>query len=342
MSREIYLVRSDVLGGFEELVQGLGASPETFYQRVGLTSKLIANPDHMVPCASVCSMLDIAARELGRDDLGLMMGDTRKLYQIGLLWPLLAQSSCVEQALRNGTKHFHLHNRGISWQLEVDGDRALLTRADRVASEVPTFHWAVYSTCAMFGVMKALCGKQWRPSTVGFIHPAPADRHPYSRFFGVEVEFNREFNSIGFPASDLEAEISDHNRGLYEQVNKQVQVLEGEYERQENFCSRIKLLIEQRMHTTSCTQTAIAKVLAMHPKSLQRALHDRGSTFRELKAEVRLDMAERYLKDSEMPLTTIADILGFSELSSFSHAFKTRHQVSPAVWRAKLKPSARR
>ena len=39
-------------------------------------------------------------------------------------------------------------------------------------------------------------------------------------------------------------------------------------------------------------------------------------TFRELRAEVRLDMAERYIRDSDIPLTEIADILGFGELSN--------------------------
>ena len=337
MSGEIYLVRSAVLAGFNDLVRELGADPEPFYRRVGLTAKLTADPEYMVPCARVCRLLDSVARELGCNDFGLMLGRKRKLYQVGLLWPLFANSPNVEQALKAIVTHLHLHNRGMSWQLEIEGDRALLTRADRVASEIPTFQWAVYSTCAMFGGMKSLCGKRWRPSSVGFIHPPPSDRHKYTRFFGVNVEFNREFSFLSFPASDLDREISGHDSSVLSQLNKQIQALEDEYERQEDFCSKIRLLIQQRIHRTDCTQTAIAGLLSMHPKTLQRKLNDHGVTFRELKVEVRLDMAKRYLKDSEIALTTIADILGFSELSSFSHAFKTRHHVSPAVWRDKAR-----
>lgn len=337
MSRELYLVRSEVLAGFDDLVQELGADPKPFYRRVGLTAKLMSNPDHMVPCASVADLLEIAASELGHEDFGLMLGVRRKIFQIGLLWPLAAHCPNVEQALKTATKHLHLHNRGIFWQLDMEGDRALLTRADRVASEVPTFQWAVYSTSSMFGGLKALCGKNWRPASVGFIHPPPVDRHAFERCFGVKVEFNREFNRITFPASDLGGEICDNNSSIYRQLSKQIQALEDEYERQEDFCSKIKMLIEQRMFTTECTQMGIAGVLSMHPKALQRELNSHGATFRDLKAEVRLDMAERYLQDSQIPLTTIADILGFSQLSSFSHAFKTRHQVSPADWRKKAK-----
>ena len=337
MSRELYLVRSEVVAGFDDLVRELGADPKPLYRKVGLTAALMSNPDHMVPCANVSDLLDAAAHALGRDDFGLLLGGRRKVFQIGLLWPLISHCPSVEQALKEVTTHLHLHNRGILWQLDVEGDHALLTRLDRVPSDVPTFQWAVYSTCSMIGGLKALCGKNWRPSSVGFIHPPPVDTHAYDRFFGVKVEFNREFNLIDFPASDLAGDLTARNSSLYGQLQKQIQALEDEYERQENLCSKIKLLIEQRMHTAHCTQTAIAGLLSMHPKALQRELNSRGANFRELKAEVRLDMAERYLKDSEIPLTTIADMLGFSELSSFSHAFKTRHRVSPAVWRNKVK-----
>jgi AraC-like DNA-binding protein len=337
MSRGIYLVRSEVLAGFDDLVRELGADPKPLYRQVGMTAALMSNPDHMVPCANVSALLDIAAQAVGRDDFGLMLGDRRKVFQIGLLWPLVSHCPSVEQALKAATKHLHLHNQGILWQLDVDGEHAMLTRVDRVPSEVPTFHWAVYCTCSMFIGLQALCGKNWRPASVGFIHPPPVDSHAYDRFFGVKVEFNREFNLIDFPASDLSGDLAEPNSRLYGQLNRQIQALEEEYERHEDFCSKIKLLIEQRMHTADCTQTGIAGALSMHPKALQRELNCRGASFRELKAEVRLDMAERYLKDSEISLTTVADILGFSELASFSHAFKTRHRLSPADWRKKAK-----
>ena len=341
MSGEIYLVRSEVLAGFDDLVQELGAEPEPLYRRVGLSSALMDNPDYMVPCASASALLDITAKALGREDFGLLLGCRRKVFQIGLLWPLIAHCPSIEQALSEAMKHLHLHNRGLFWQLSVEENQALLTRADRISSEVPTFQWAVYSTCSMFGGMRALCGKDWHPTSVSFIHPSPADSQAYDRFFETKVSFNREFNRIVFPVSDLAREIPHRNRNLYGQLTKQVQALEDEYEREEDFCSKIKLLIEQRMHTVDCTQTAIAQVLSMHPKTLQRELKKHGSSFRNLKVEVRLDIAEHYLKDSKIPLTTIAYILGFSELSSFSHAFKNRHQVSPAVWREQAKVAAK-
>ena len=144
MSREKYLVRSEVIAGFDDLVKELGANPKSMYRRVGLAESLMSDPEHRVPVADVSALLDVAARELGRDDFGLLLGERRKVFQIGLLWPLISHCPTVEQALKTVTEHLHLHNQGILWQLNAAGDHALLSRVDRVPSAVPTFQWAVY------------------------------------------------------------------------------------------------------------------------------------------------------------------------------------------------------
>jgi AraC-like DNA-binding protein len=118
--------------------------------------------------------------------------------------------------------------------------------------------------------------------------------------------------------------------------------MEAEYESRLETWSKAKRLIQLSIHSDNCTQLAVARELGMHPKKLQRALRRHQLSFRDLRAEVRLDLAERYLKDSDLPLTIIAEILGFSELSCFSHAFKSRHRVSPLAWRNKVKPTETR
>lgn len=337
MGRKNYLVRSEVIAGFDDLVIQLGYDPAPMYRQVGLTQKLMSNPDHMVPCANVAALLDHAAIKLKMPHFGLMLARTRKVFQIGLLWPLISHSPSIKQALLAATQHLHLHNRGVLWHLDVRDDGAFLSRADRISSDVPTFQWAVYSTASMYAGLRALCGKQWHPSSVLFIHPTPKEPVIYDQFFGVSVKFNQEFNMIRFPASDLSENLAERSRFLYDQLSRQIQALEEKYQLEEEFSSKISLLIEQRMHSLDCTQPDIARLLSIHPKSLQRELKRRGTTFRNLKAELRLDMAERYLRDSDIPLTTVADILGFSELSSFSHAFHGRHGMSPADWRHKKK-----
>ena len=53
MSDELFLVRSETLSGFGDLVRRLGADPEQLYRKVGFTASLFDNPDYMLPYANV-------------------------------------------------------------------------------------------------------------------------------------------------------------------------------------------------------------------------------------------------------------------------------------------------
>ena len=189
------------------------------------------------------------------------------------------------------------------------------------------------TTGNLLRALKVICGNRWRPSAVRFTHFPATTVKKLNRFFGLRVEFNQQATQFVFPASDLRREIANRDRNLEKILNQQVRALELQNANIQDYDAKIKLLIEQSLHSRNCTQVHVAGMLAVHPKTLQRELHRRGLTFRALRAQARLDVAEHYLRDSTIPLTMIAEMLGFSELSALSRAFKTRHGVSPVVWR---------
>jgi AraC-like DNA-binding protein len=53
-------------------------------------------------------------------------------------------------------------------------------------------------------------------------------------------------------------------------------------------------------------------------------------TFRGLLKELRQELATQYIEDDSLTLTEITFLLGFSEMSSFSRAFKNWNGVSPS------------
>lgn len=343
MNTEVYLVRSETIAGFSELVESLGGSPEMLYRKVGFTGSLFENPDFMLPYVSVCELMNISAAELDREDFALLLADaeSRKTIPTGVLGLLMLQCRDVRAAIMACTEHFHLHSQGVGWNLEVEGDYASVTRADRLAGKITTFQYAVLGMAGCLRVLKLLCGKAWSPSAVSFTHSPPNNVQDYHRFFGVKVEFNQEFTRFVFPSDNLAKKIPGRDVNYYQQLDQQIEQMETLHANRHSLPSRVKLLIQKRIHSESCTQLAVAEYLTMHPKKLQRGLNEHGTNFRKLRAEVRLDMAERYLKDSDIPITSIAELLGFSELSGFNHTFKTRHQVSPSVWRNRANTTSR-
>jgi len=71
----------------------------------------------------------------------------------------------------------------------------------------------------------------------------------------------------------------------------------------------------------------------MSPRTLQRKLAAEDTTFRKLVETVRQELAVSYLADARFTLVEISYLIGFSEQSSFSRAFKRWTGSTPQEFR---------
>ena len=78
---------------------------------------------------------------------------------------------------------------------------------------------------------------------------------------------------------------------------------------------------------------ATADLLAMHPRTLNRALQARGFSFREAVNEARFEMATQLLRDTRLSVGGLAQILGYSEVSAFTRFFTGMAGLTPTEWK---------
>jgi AraC-like DNA-binding protein len=90
----------------------------------------------------------------------------------------------------------------------------------------------------------------------------------------------------------------------------------------DDIVERAKGAIIKLLPSGKVTDEKVAQELFMSVRSLQRNLHQRDTTFGQLLDAVRQDLANEYVRDRSISLTEVAFILGFSEQSVFSKAFK--------------------
>jgi AraC-like DNA-binding protein len=77
----------------------------------------------------------------------------------------------------------------------------------------------------------------------------------------------------------------------------------------------------------------VAKALAMSPRRLQQKLQSEQTGYRELLDHVRKETALRLLLNPDTTISEITFILGFSDQSSFTHAFQTWTGTTPGKYR---------
>jgi AraC-like DNA-binding protein len=73
----------------------------------------------------------------------------------------------------------------------------------------------------------------------------------------------------------------------------------------------------------------VAHRLGMSQRTLARYLASEGLSFSVILDEIKCDLAEHYLSEADLPITTVAWLLGYHEVSAFTHAFKRWTGTTP-------------
>ena len=83
----------------------------------------------------------------------------------------------------------------------------------------------------------------------------------------------------------------------------------------------------------------IARRIGMSQRTLVRRLSAEGLTFSDIAEELKADLARRYLRDGDLPISQIAWLLGYRDVSAFTHAFRRWTGMTPRQARAQLPPA---
>jgi AraC-like DNA-binding protein len=99
---------------------------------------------------------------------------------------------------------------------------------------------------------------------------------------------------------------------------------------------RIRSAIRVRLPDGYPTLDQIAGELRVSAASVQRSLSEQGLTYKDAVEAMRRNLARMYLDQRQLPLTEVALLLGYSELSAFTRAFTRWTGLSPRAYRQSL------
>lgn len=100
-----------------------------------------------------------------------------------------------------------------------------------------------------------------------------------------------------------------------------------------SFTHKVRALIAGQLTRGRVGAEAIAAQLHISRYTLYKRLKEENQTFLALREEVQREQALAYLGESQRPLVEVAELLGFSELSAFSRAFKRWTGTTPMRFR---------
>jgi AraC-like DNA-binding protein len=175
-------------------------------------------------------------------------------------------------------------------------------------------------------------GDELMPTEVCMAHSQPPCEKIISAFFRIPVIYDAPASSITLSKSDVDMTLRSGNRELAllhdEFLMKYlIEIKKGDIVRQ------IQSVIIENLPSGNVTDNLIARELNLSERSLQRKLKERGTSFRAVLDNVREMAAIQYIKNPVNSMSDIAFLLGFSEQSAFSRAFKKWTGTSPIKYR---------
>lgn len=169
------------------------------------------------------------------------------------------------------------------------------------------------------------------------MHAAPREQRQYQRFFQCPVGFDREFDGLVFPESDLSRPMATPDVELLGIVLAHLDTLREDQELAGDIVSQTGNYIRRKVGTNLCNLDSCAQLFDLHPRALQRDLAKHSCTFKQLLLDIRMELAEQYLRSSDISLSDLTELLGYQNLSAFSRAFKNKHGRSPELWKKELR-----
>ncbi len=310
-----------------------GHSIESLYKDIQIHDDLMTSPDNYMDADKYDRLMEGAAHICEDPYFGLVLGSGFSLDHLGLIGYILLNSNTLNQAFENYKRYNILLCSGVVYDLQIINGTAKFSFWVSDPSRNPTYHLMDSILSSTYKIIQKLTGDPLKLRMVSFTHHAPSDIQPYANLFGTKLLFNQKENALVFDANILDLPVVYRNQQLLQIVeNHAIQMIRA-LKLEQTFSEMVSLAIIKKFDGTTPRIQDIARSLGFSVRSIQLQLNKDHTTFKDLLAIIRKNMAESYLKNPSFSISDISYALGFSEPVSFHLAFKKWTGQTPGVYR---------
>lgn len=325
-------VLSAAASGLSDFITKKGADVEHIFDISGINPELLISPTLSLQLPNYCKVLEHAAIISNCDNFGLHYGQQFQPKSLGLIGYIALCSPTLESALKNMTHYFYLHQKntltrmvdlGECWRIDYQVQHgAILTR--RQDAEL---------TIGMFmNVIRQVLGHHYSAREIHFEHPRPDFWQEHSKLLNTSVYFDQPFNSLVIVKKDMQCSMPTSDPLLLTMMLDNLRLLNLSVQSQ-GLSDQVRSHIQLKLGNGEPNLEMIATDLGISSYSLTRYLKSEGLTFSSLVDAVRCELAEYYIKQKNIPISEMAFLLGYSESSAFSRAFKRWFGINPRQFR---------
>jgi len=317
------LVRELALG--DTGIQGLLAG-------TGLHRKDLFSLDHHISLADQHTIIRNGLHISGNPALGLQIGSHMPLSAHGAIGVALAAAPNPLVGFQVMERFGMLRVPVIAVQTAEAGPWFTL----RLEAALPMDEVSRFMLEVMVASMLALIElSSPRPGTRPLVelgYPEPPYVERYADYLDAELRFGRAATSLTFARADLEVPNTFADAEVYEQAIALCERLRVRLAGRESWQAKVEGLLQQHPGQIWRIQE-VAGALNVSVRSLTRHLAQEGKSYQQLLDQELCRQALVHLSLPGQTVASVANILGYQDVSSFRRAFRRWRGVAPQDWR---------
>ena len=297
-------------------------------QMLNYELELLENLDANLPLSIYQSLWNIAIDYTQDPYLGLKLAQNPYNNEMSLVSHVFFNSPNLREGLKQYIRYYSLINESITVQLCTDKGQAQVSYLC-INKEAYCPQDIEHTLALSVTRIKENIHKDISLDEVHFEHSCQNIKH-YEKFFSCPVYCNQKQSSLIFKEKYLDYTFPKKSTHLSNFLTNHLEQLLSKLKKKESLSEQVKQIVEKSLSSGAFDAQHIASELHMSRPTLYRKLKSEGRAFHEIVDKVRKDKAMLLLDKNQHTLSEIAFLLGFSELSSFSRAFKKWTGSSPA------------
>jgi AraC-like DNA-binding protein len=316
------MISSAAAAGLTDAIEAAGRDPDEILRAVGLDRAAVADRHGFIPSAAFTLALEEAARVTGDECFGLHFGERYHPKDIGALAYVVLNSPTIAVAFENVARYLRIYNEAAAVSFVQSEKNAFLQHRLR---DVPLQRRRQHEECALtvaLGTIRMMAGSEWRPLEVRFEHEPPARTNEHARIFGAPVLFGGEGNVMVIEREFCDREVPTADCRLYPILEEYLERQLENSPTEDRFVVAVQHAVANSMKDGEPKLPDVARTIGVSVRTLQRRLGESGVDYKGLVDDIRHRLALRYLKDRKHTLSEVAYLLGYSEISAFSRAFR--------------------
>ncbi|NUU37816.1 AraC family transcriptional regulator [Pseudomonas sp. C2B4] len=311
-------------------LEASGVDSKRILASVGIPQGLSADPMIRLPATTMTRLFQACVDVTNNPYFGLIVSRHLHLTHLHALGYALAASGTLMDFCRRLERYFRLASQVATISVSESTDEVSLRFEHRVPLSSETED-------AFFGflvrTMRLIDTQAFNPLRVEMRRPMPHEgAEPYETLFRSPVVFSQDYGLLVFDKADMVRQLSGSCPELA-QVNDNIIISYLARLDKNDVITGVTQKIIEFLPDGDCTRDKVASALCMSPTKLQLKLSQRGTSFQQLLDDTRKELACSYLSQASRPVTEITFLLGFSDTSNFTRAFKRWTGLSPTDYR---------